>query len=334
MAETSTNAPDSAVIEPAKVSSSAATVRPRLHTGWAYSGLAVVSAAYLVLTIWAPVSPQTLHTYSLSVLTLHLLQLTVVVPVIGIWFIALWGSLRFKRYALAIYHDPDGRALNLVSNGLLLLVGSLAITSLMQALIPRLTAVGDGTGWSILTHHTTVVLALLAFATMFVGSLRLARLVQLRDFQRWQWLVFAALLVMGVVYAIVLVHDPYRTQTTNPTQHPSYYLTDGWILGTIVLPYLLSWYFGLMAAACLWMYQVYSPGVIYRRALSRLSVGLVVIIATSVLIQLLSAAASSLTRLGLSDILVLLYVLIIVYALGHVLVVIGARRLTTIEEVQ
>lgn len=304
----------------------------KLHATGAYAVLAVLSAIYIGMTLWNPIDQAT-RTYSLSPRAIHSLELTIILPVIAIWFIALWGSLRFRKYALSIYHSADGRALKEVANGLIVLISGLALTSVLQSFNQRMIGWGHIKAWTIFGEYVAVLVALAALLLIARGAWRLGAIVQFRNFRRFNLLALVVLAVIAIGYVWALAHDPYRTSSPNPAKYSSFYLPDWVILLTLVLPYILVWYCGLFAAACLWIYQTYSSGIIYRKALIRASVGLLVVISASILIQLLDAISSSLAHLGLRDVLFVLYGLIIIYAAGHVLIASGARKLARIEEV-
>lgn len=304
-------------------------MKSKLHL-FSYTALAIASALYVALTFMGPVDSAS-NRYELSATKIHLLQLTIVIPVVIIWFVALWGSLRFKAYALSIKASPDGQALNRLSNGLLLLVGGLVASSLIQAAEDIFAQWGYMEVWTVFHNISAAALALLAFVFIFLGSQRLAGIVKKADKSKWSPMVMVTL--MGMAYVWALANNPYRQDSPNPLDTPSYFLPDWAIIVALVLPYLLTWYFGFRASAFLKLYENSSPGIIYRESLKGLSRGMILIIISSVAIQLLGAVAPSLRDLGLSGLLILIYLLIILYAAGHVMVANGARKLAKIEEV-
>jgi hypothetical protein len=301
------------------------------HGGLAYWILGLASVVYTAITLLEPIT-RTERTYTLSPWAVHSLELTIVLPLIAVWFIALWGSLRFRAYALSIQESADGRALKTLATGLVVLVSGLVLTSLLQSLNGRMAVWGHAKVWAIFSEYTAIVVALVALGLIVRGAWQLARLVQFRRLPLVQVVAVLVLAVIGIAYVLLLVHDPYRTATPNPALHSSYYLPDWLLLLSVVVPYLVVWYCGLLAVGCLRLYQAYSSGIIYRHALSRLSSGLLAVITASILIQILGAVSPSLVHLGLKDLLLVVYLLVIVYAVGHVVVAIGARSLAKIEE--
>lgn len=313
--------------EPAKKSAKAF-----LTSNLAYGLLAVLSLLYMAVTLLTPLSKSS-AAYHISNLEIRLLQLTIVLPAIAIWFVALWGSLVFKRYAMRIEQNEDGRALSRLATGLLTLVTSITLTSVIQSFSQLFLRWGHLKAWVIFGNYVAVITLLAAFILIYQGAKQLARLVQFQSYGKRRWWILGALLVMGIVYVWVLAQNPYRMSSPDPGQVASYYLPDWLLLPTVVLPYLVIWFLGLTAAAYVRLYQRYSPGIIYREAIQRLGRGLYAIIIASLLIQLLAAVSGSLAHLGLGQILLVLYALILIYALGHVLVAAGARKLAAIEEV-
>jgi hypothetical protein len=298
--------------------------------GLAYGLLGLMALGYAVGTLLSPINNH-VNSYGLNHFHIRLLELTLVVPLIMVWFIALWGSLRFKRYAMSIYEAADGRALNTVANGLLLLVSSLAINGVVQVMGKLIAEKVGLEATTIVANYVSVTLSLVAFAVICRGAWRLAALVEFQGVRRSQLYGLAVLVIMGALYAWLLAHNPDRLTSANPDQITPYYLPDWLLLSTIVLPYIVLWNLGLTAVVAVNSYRRYAKGIIYRNALSRLVAGLSTIILALVVLQLTNAIGPSLVHLGLSSILSLIYLLLFVYGVGHVLVALGARRLAKIE---
>jgi len=80
------------------------------------------AVVWLISIVLSFLGPQRGNTFNLSHINLILLQLTIDLPILAIWMLAINGASSFKRYAASIKDSPDGQALNLVSNGLLIVV--------------------------------------------------------------------------------------------------------------------------------------------------------------------------------------------------------------------
>src|SRR4051812_4705150 len=77
------------------------------------------SVLYVVQSSVLSQDRMALQRYNLSDAQGALLSLTVALPYIIIWFIALVGYLRLKTYARTIADSKDGAAFNLICAGLL-----------------------------------------------------------------------------------------------------------------------------------------------------------------------------------------------------------------------
>ncbi len=297
-----------------------------------YGALGILSCCYLALTMTSPLE-QASRTFQTSSFQLRLMQLSIVLPVIIIWFVALWGSLRFKDYAKSIISSKDGSALNVVANGLLILVFGLAVSSTLQSVQPHLRGSPRFNEGVIMHNYLDLFIVLVAFGTIYKGAWKLVSLVKFKNIRGAQIGVILAIVVIGILFAWLLAINPHRQTSPDISRIVPYYLPDWLLITTLLLPYLVAWFLGFMAAICVHLYQKHSAGIIYRRAAQRLSVGLLGIVGSSVLIQALGAIGPSLSQLKLAGILGLLYLLLIAYGVGHVLVATGAKQLAKLEKV-
>jgi hypothetical protein len=297
-----------------------------------YQLLAVAGVIYAGVSVLTPIPPGS-ETYNLSSVAIKLLQLTLVLPIIAIWFIALYGALGFRDYSHSINKSPDGKALGTVASGLLFLIGSLVVSTLLGAAQPYMFQHGMGPLWTIITNYVAVLSLLLAFWRIHEGAKQLGALVGYRGVDRRRLWALTILVPTLIAYVWLMFHNPYRLHSPNTSKIVPYYLPDILLFATIIVPYALTWYFGLMASAYLRAYHANAQGIIYRRSLTGLSNGLIAVIASSLTIQLVTAVSPAVSTLGLEGVLSLLYLLIGIYALGHIWILNGARRLQKIEEV-
>jgi hypothetical protein len=133
--------------------------------------------------------------------------------------------------------------------------------------------------------------------------------------------------LLACVYTWLVVAQGYKTEGGEP-----YYLPEGLIVTTIVIPYVLAWCLGIRAAIHLSAYRIGVKGVIYKRAISSIAIGLAVIILDSMLIQGITSLSGILSRFNLTPVLVLVYLLVALYVVGYGLLARGAKKLKQIEE--
>ncbi len=295
-----------------------------------YLALILAAIAYIVMTLLHPIDAAH-NIYHLSMVKLRLLQVTIILPIIIIWQVALYGSLKFKAYALQIFSSSDGKHLNTISTGLLVLVASLVLSTLFASAEvwisgkPRIF-------WTVFSNYVSAFGPLMAFYLIFRGSRKLASMVDYKNVakDRTKALIFMAPVI--AVYVWLLFHNPSRSYSEDPTKVASYFLPDWLILSTLVVPFIATWFLGIMGAIQLRAYHTHAQGIIYRRALASLANGIVAVIVSSLAIQLFTSLGPAIAAGGLGQLLVLLYVLILIYAVGHIWILAGARRLTKIEE--
>jgi hypothetical protein len=105
------------------------------------------------------------------------------------------------------------------------------------------------------------------------------------------------------------------------------------VLLTIVVPYIYSWYLGLLAAYELHIYTKKVKGIIFRKSWNTVAFGIVWIIISSIMLQYFATVSAKLNDFSLQTVMLLIYSLLPIIAVGYVLVAIGAKRLTKIEVV-
>ena len=105
------------------------------------------------------------------------------------------------------------------------------------------------------------------------------------------------------------------------------------ILLTIIIPYLYAWFMGLFAAYEIFLYSKQTKGLLYRRALTFLSGGFVITIISSVILQYVQSDTTRIRRISFNWLFVGIYLLLLIYASGFLLIGKGAQRLKRIEEV-
>jgi hypothetical protein len=289
---------------------------------------------YVVVYLFAPSSAA--GQYALSDIQVGLLKLTVAIPLLLIWLVAVHGLKHLRRYTRLVKGSPDGRGFSLIFSGVVALVigaVTVAISGQLEAYGLRHGRVEEAV---IMHNYLQVLFPLSAFILTYIGTRRLIEVAgAASEASRKKWLVFLLFLILAPLYTWVVFNDPNRTvPTSEGVAHATHYLSDPLILFTLVMPYLFAWAMGIATLLNLWLYGRRVGGHIYRQALKRFILGMGFVVSFSIALQFLSTASGAISRLGLRPILALVYFLLAAYAIGYVLIASGSKQLAEIEEVK
>lgn len=296
---------------------------------WYYHYTAIIAVAYALITYFGPLSNST--RFQISLAKTRAIQLSVIVPIITIWFLATYGITQFKRYADQIKGSPDGKALNGLAKGYIALVYfGLIAPSIFTAFSAYANHAGHRIGFSILNRYIGVGLGIIAFTAVYAGSKAVIDFAGQKQKQTWLvWFTVAG----SFLYVYFLLHYPYRQSTPNPDYYSSFYLSDPLLMFSVAVPTIFSWVLGAMAVANIETYAAKVKGIIYRQALSRLVRGTQWIILVAVALQMLIGLGTIFSTASLGTLLLLIYAILALYAVGWLIIARGARRLRQIEEV-
>ncbi|MEO5499733.1 MAG: hypothetical protein ABIR46_04500 [Candidatus Saccharimonadales bacterium] len=287
---------------------------------------------YVLLVFILPTDPQTLSKYNLNLLQFQLLNLSFVIPISLIYLTALYGFVHVDTYANKVLKSKEGRYLKLLAMGLGIQAFSLPLNSLLGT--ARTYARQFHPDWvpniSILKNYVLLVFTVAALLLVAKGAQGLystlkRRKTDVRVVPSFYWIVGPVLL--ACVYTWLIVAQGYKAPGGEP-----YYMPIWMIIVTIVAPYVFIWCVGIWAAMYLRVFRNEVKGLIYKRAINQLAVGIGFIILASVFIQGITSLAGVLSRLELTPVLMIVYCLLALYAVGYGLVARGAKKLAQIEE--
>ena len=299
----------------------------RSKTFYSFVILAII---YASINLLAAPPRTTLQKYNVSSTSLHLLNLTVVVPVVSIWFVALYGYQKLRKYTSYIQDNKnrESTAVLTLTRGIMILAYWLPINSTLSAILnllarhhPALLPYA-----TITINYLALLLPLIAILFISRGARALTDASKQRPPQNGVNIMAIVLIIAGVLYGYLVASA--RTHIDS-----IYHLPLVVVLLTLVVPYIFCWFLGLLAAYEIHLYTKKVRGVIYRKSWNALAFGIMWIILFSILLQYLTSVSAKLGNLSLAWLLVLIYTILPVMAIGYVFVAVGAKRLTKIEEV-
>lgn len=301
--------------------------------GWAlFIAFEAIGISYALISVLAPTDPAALAKFNISQAKSHLISLTVVIPFLFIWLSAYYGYYALRRYANVISDTEEGKGFQQIATGLGLLAFSLPTAYLISALFNQLVLAHPSylIPTTIIKNYLSLILPLMAFITASRGTEKLTQHIkrkQPRIYNLHYWTL--GIIIFCSVFTWLMVARPADTRiATNIYQLP------GWlIILTLTVPYIYTWFRGVLAVYNLSYFQHNVKGKLYRQSLRYLSTGVLGVILVNILIQIIVTLSNRIYRLQLTPILMIVYVLIALYAVGFGLIASGAKKLRKIEEV-
>jgi hypothetical protein len=286
---------------------------------------------YLVLLLITPTDPKVLDRYDLSQSEARLLNLSIALPISAVYLSALYGFLRFRSYWFSVRKSREGEPLKHIMNGLMILAFSLPISAVLSTIFNYITLRNPDflALATLLRSYLTLIFSFVIFMLIFRGAEQL-----MQTLKKKQPFALERPNVPLVIAGTSLFTWLITARPAAEAGDPATYLPPEWVvILTIVIPYMYIWTKGIMAVLKLQHYKDNVQGYVYQRAIANIAKGIGIIIFLSIILQLLTALSAILLRLDLGPLLILLYVLVALYAVGYGLVARGAKKLKLIEEV-
>lgn len=298
------------------------------HSSRALLPAAILTFIYVLLGLVLPPNTPTLQTYHLSVTEYHVLLLLLNIPIAVVWTAAFYGYAKVQEYGLLIKKTAHGKAFLKIGTALKWLAWGLPVSAITSSLLAGLVHAYPGllNTAIIIGHYIPVIISIVAFTHMSKGSRGLADITRSRPSLR-----AIRTILMGFA-AIAISYCYFAIEGTKDNPNP-YRLPLWLILFTIVLPYLYAWFMGLVATYEIFLYSHHSKGLLYQKALSFLSGGIVMAIFSSIILQYIASDTTHVRRITFNALFLFVYAVLLVYAGGFVLTALGAKKLKKIEEV-
>lgn len=290
----------------------------------------VLGIGYALLSLLPSPNHATLTHYALNESNYRWLILPIVIFLLIIWVAGYYGSLRVKLYSLMLGRSPDGQGFKDLSNGIMILAVMLPLTVDVNSIIHLITQNHPGSleALTIINNYFDLVIMGAAMILINRGAESLAGLVKLRNSMRTERIWIFASIAASAIYGYLVVSRPASDVALTKV----YYLPHWLLLLSLAIPYLFFWYSGLRGAYLLFGYQKKVRGKIYKIALRLLSLGIAVVVVSSILTRVLTTVSAKLSHLNLTPLLAVIYGLLVVIGAGYVVIALGAKKLRRIEE--
>ena len=301
----------------------------KLELRWRFTILILLLwGVYCGITLLTPQDPAAVEKYHISTLTLNLLVVSVSLPYLICWLFGISGWLHLREFASKQPRGAEHGGFTKIAYGLLALVASLVVPTLVRAVYTYISHDSTSAGWNIFSNYMGIFFPLLGFLLMFMGSLQISSQITPKVTRLAKAItVFFPVALFSVFYLFMIFANPTRQTSLDPSVQPTYFLSDSMIVGTIILPVIATWFFGLLLVLNLEHYSHYSK-TINRPGLVSFYNGVIIIVAITILTQVLASLGNSrFANLNLGALLAIVYVFLGLLAFGYGLIARGAKKL-------
>ena len=282
---------------------------------WKYSSVAyaLVSVAALIMIILSYKTTRIPEEIQSSAIKCLLIRMSVTIPELVIWAIALRAAVRFKHYVAGIKQGDDGRSLDYIANGVLILVAYIiAFTS--GSLLVELARGGRHLDLAVaINNYLPLFIALSSSIYLYVGSRRLVGLVGLVGRSRRRGLRYVVpFLAIVALFAINFYTSAVGLIGDNGVPRFTYSINV--LMLSYVLPYIIVWSLGFLACVNLACYSYHTQGTLYKILFRNLYQGILIIMISLFSAQVLTI--SPLTMEVLNPGLIAIYAVLALAVLG------------------
>jgi hypothetical protein len=302
-------------------------------TSRALQHYAMLAVFYVVLIFLLPPSASTMGTYHLSATDYRAVVFAVAIPSLAVWLAAFIGYAKLRQYAYSIRKTPEGIYFDQLAEGCTWLAWSLPVSTIIPSLLNALADSHPGfhTSSIIISNYISLLLPLIAFSVIANASRGLLTSVKVKLSLADARLIILGFLLLGVLYCFFTFR---RFDLTSLSASNNPYFLPIWLMViTVTVPYLYAWFIGMLATYEITLFSRHVSGVLYRRALVFLVLGLLAVIFSSIALQYTNSVEPRVGHLVLNYKLVLTSLFRVIGGGGFILLALGASRLKKIEDV-
>ena len=293
----------------------------------------VLACAYLSLVLLLPANKIAQHNFHLSSVGYHVLLFVLILPLFGIWFGAFYSYARLRQYIDAANDSSEGNDFKKLTIGFTWLAWGSITTALLILILNAIADAHPGflATSIIISNYLILLVPLVAYSYISNGAHGLNIRARVSITGQSAKLLVLFYIIIGVAYCYITFR--YLNLHSVGSDNNPYYLPAWLMILTVIIPFLYTWFIGLLAAYEIYLYSNNVQGILYQRAMRLLSGGVISVIASSIVVQYLRSAVPRTEHLSLNKVLLIVNVAYIFMALGFVLISLGARQLRKIEEV-
>jgi hypothetical protein len=295
-----------------------------------YIGLVVI---LFCLIIFLPASKLAMAQYHLSDHEYHVLLFVVDLPYVLMWFSAFYGYQKLRAYTSKITNTKEGEVFQGITSGSHWLAWGYVIPVLASLIMNAIANKDHGFYDTslILANYFNLIFPVIAYTIIATGAHKLIEKGKVKMSALSVKFIILVFVLIGVIYCYLTFR---RLDIVHPGSSDNpYYLPVWLLLASIVVPYLYAWFCGLIAIFQFTLFTKQVKGIIYKRGLLAVAVGIVLVIASSIGVQFLHSVIPRTGHLSLSTILVTNYIFYLCIIIGFLLVSYGSTQLKKIEDI-
>jgi hypothetical protein len=295
----------------------------------------LLTAFYLFMTFIYPVDQATTDRRHLSLAQARFIGLSFALPMIIVWFVALFCSFALFEYSRKIKKSADGKVLAKLAFGVQLIAWYLPLRAIIKIVLnyiasrypSLLNAAND------IITYVNLVVPLIAFVIISRATFELGRLAKIKHSLRAIYGLGLTTIILGVGYCFASFRVEDTIAQSNWLITPQTALSLPVRTLTIVIPTIFMWFIGLVAVYQIHLYQKQVKGIVYRQLWHLLSMGLIAVILLSIAIQFITVTAASLQSLPFAAVMVIAYCLLLLFGLAFIMMARGVRQINKLDEI-
>ncbi|HET8992124.1 MAG TPA: hypothetical protein VFN31_03785 [Candidatus Saccharimonadales bacterium] len=257
------------------------------------------------------------------------ISITVAVPEIIIWSIAILSSVKLKSYSRLIANSKDGRAMNYLADALFLMSAYIVLICSAYSITVLFKGSINLNKIVLLENYMPLAVAL-ASAVLLALSARNFNLLIRRRISK------VTTIVCSSIYLIVMAIFTWQfagthTKALTDDSIPRFVSSVKTLVYLYLLPQIILWALGLYACLNIAHYSRCVNGKIYKSLLADLYKGVLIVFICIFGAQVLMLTNFDLSKLSLQ--LILVYGLLLLGTVGFGLIYKGTNKLTKIEKI-
>ncbi len=271
--------------------------------------------------------------YNTSETSLRILTVVISLPVLAIWLAVAFAAVSFTIYSLRISKAQEAHGYRYLAYGLYATLASFVASNLLNLWQPHFSDTGQLAGFTALRTYVSILFSLLFFWLFYRASVQLMRTLKKKEAptSKLPVKIILSVSVLTALLTILIYQNPNRTTSSSDLINPTYGVSDVLIFFTIILPYAISWFFGLSALNNIRMYMQQVDGIIFKRLFRNFVQGISAVILLSIGLQFLSQFSESFVGSSLNFILLLVSLILLVLVVAYFKVAQAGKQLDRIE---